>query len=58
MSSNQEKIHVNYKDALIEDNRFFRDKASQMESFYTKKYISDYISLEKTVIEIGCGTGH
>ncbi|WP_200411795.1 class I SAM-dependent methyltransferase [Virgibacillus salexigens] len=58
MSSNQEKIRVNYKDALMEDQRFFHDKASQMESFYTKKYIGEYISLEKTVIEIGCGTGH
>ncbi len=58
MSSNEEKIKSNYKNAIIEDGRFLHSKATEMESHYTKKFISDYVSLETTVIELGCGTGH
>lgn len=58
MASNREKMQKNYKDATREDGRFLRDRASMMESHYTKKFISQYISLDTSVVEIGCGTGH
>ncbi|MDP4093908.1 MAG: class I SAM-dependent methyltransferase [Bacillota bacterium] len=58
MASNKEKMQANYKDAVHEDERFLRDKASMMESHYTKKFLSKYISLDNSVIELGCGTGH
>jgi len=58
MASNREKMQENYKDAAREDRRFLRDKASIMESHYTKKFLSKYISPDASVIELGCGTGH
>lgn len=58
MASNGEKMQINYQDASREDGRFLRDKASMMESHYTKKYIRQYVSLDASVIELGCGTGY
>lgn len=58
MSSNEEKMRNHYKSAVLEDTRFSQGKASRMESYYTKNFISEYISSETSVIEIGCGTGH
>lgn len=58
MAVNGEKVQDNYKDASREDGRFLRDKASIMESHYTKKYLLKYISSDTSVIELGCGTGH
>ncbi len=58
MAVNLENVKENYKDATREDGRFLRDKASLMESHYTKKFLSKYISTDASVIELGCGTGH
>lgn len=58
MASNRENVKANYKDAAREDGRFLRDTASMMESHYTKKFLSKYISQDASVIELGCGTGH
>lgn len=58
MAVNGEKVQANYKDTSYEEGRFLRDKASIMESHYTKKFITKYISSDNSVIELGCGTGH
>lgn len=57
MAKNKNKIQEHYQDALREDGRFSRDISSSMESYYTKKFIVDYISSTSSVIEVGCGTG-
>ena len=57
MASNQEKIanhYSNYK----EDNRATSSRSNSLEFHYTKKLLNEYISLESSVIELGCGTGY
>jgi hypothetical protein len=36
MSGNERIIKENYEDAKREEGRFFRDRASGMEAYYTK----------------------
>lgn len=57
MASNQEKVISHYS-SYREDNRATSSRANSLEFHYTKKLLGEYISLESSVIELGCGTGY
>lgn len=58
MSSNEKIIIERYSDTSKEDNRSFRSRAEYAEFHYTKKFISEYVTPETSVVEIGCATGY
>ena len=41
-----------------ENQRAFGSRAEQIEFIYTKRLLNQYIAPDKTVIELGCGTGY
>ena len=57
MASNRKKIIGHYRD-YEEENRAISSRANKLEFHYTKKLLGEYISLNSTVIELGCGTGY
>lgn len=44
----------NYK----EDDRATSSRSNSLEFHYTKKLLNEFISLQSSVIALGCGTGH
>lgn len=58
MSSNQKFIYENYGDGLMEDGRANWSRSSEIEFYYTKKHISEFINKDSRVLEIGCATGY
>lgn len=54
---NNNLIISNYSD-FDEDQRAFGSRADQIEFIYTKRLLDQYISPDKTVVELGCGTGY
>ncbi len=54
---NSNTIISNYS-GFDEDQRAFGSRADQIEFIYTKRLLNQYISSDKTVIELGCGTGY
>ncbi|WP_086347231.1 class I SAM-dependent methyltransferase [Candidatus Enterococcus clewellii] len=54
---NNNPIISNYS-SFDEDQRAFESRAAQIEFIYTKRLLDQYIDSEKTVIELGCGTGY
>ena len=57
MASNREKIISHYS-GYKEDNRVNESRAANLEFHYTKKFLSEYITSESSVIELGCATGY
>jgi len=57
MASNKDKIITMYAEGN-EDSRSSRTRASELEFHYTKKVIDEYVTLESSVIELGCATGY
>ena len=57
MSSNTPEILERYMSGK-EDQRAMISRASEMEFHYTKKTLSEYITKDMSVVEIGCGTGY
>ena len=57
MASSQEKI-LSYYNSYNEDNRENESRAAGLEFHYTKKLLSEYITPEARVIELGCATGY
>jgi ubiquinone/menaquinone biosynthesis C-methylase UbiE len=57
MSTNEKKIQEWYSNKK-EEFRATKSRAEGLEFYFTKKIIDKYISKEKNVIEIGCGTGY
>jgi SAM-dependent methyltransferase len=58
MAFNEDKIRERYSDPAREDNRSILSRARGIEFHYTKKILSEFISVESSVAEIGCGTGY
>ncbi|PKM62686.1 MAG: hypothetical protein CVU97_04115 [Firmicutes bacterium HGW-Firmicutes-21] len=58
MSSNEKLVCERYDNPLWEDDRATKSRADHMEFHYTKKVMSKYIDLTKSVAEIGCATGY
>lgn len=56
MSSNEKAIIERYKDTK-EEYRATQSRYSELEFYYTKKHISEFIKPGSSVIELGCGTG-
>lgn len=50
-------IISNYSE-FDEDQRAFGSRTDQTEFIYTKQLLNQYIAPDKTVIELGCGTGY
>ncbi len=57
MIADKEKILKRYEKE-DEDGRFLKSRNGSMEFFYTKKHLSDFITPDSRVLEIGCGTGY
>ena len=57
MALNQEKI-INHYNGHKEDNRANESRSAGLEFHYTKKFLSEYITSESCVIELGCATGY
>ena len=57
MALNHEKI-ISYYNGYKEDNRANESRSAGLEFHYTKKFLSEYITSESCVIELGCGTGY
>jgi len=61
MSANTAKVLSYYEDFTIrvgEDNRAIRSKNDSLEFHYTKKALSEHITANSSVLEVGCGTGY
>ncbi len=58
MSSNENRIIHKYGDGVKEDNRFQKSRSTSLEFYYTKKHLSEYITKDSRILEIGCATGH
>ena len=59
MATNAQKIINRYGDGQREESRSSGDRADYiMEYKYTKRILDRHISKEKTVLEVGCGTGY
>ena len=57
MSSNQNAVIENYRNRA-EDRRAVESRYAELEFYYTKKHLAEYIGAGSTVIELGCGTGY
>ena len=57
MSSNEKAIIEKYRDTK-EEYRATQSRYSELEFYYTKRHISEYITPGSSVIELGCGTGY
>ena len=58
MAFDENIIRERYSDASREDNRSTLNRARGIEFHYTKKILTEFIGLESSVMEIGCGTGY
>ena len=58
MSSNYDKIAARYSQSNGEDRRETESRHNALEFYYTKKHLDGYITKEKRVLELGCGTGY
>ena len=58
MSSNENMLIQKYGDGLKEDNRFQKSHSTSLEFYYTKKHLSDYITNDSRILEVGCATGY
>jgi protein-L-isoaspartate O-methyltransferase len=57
MSTNEKEIQKWYSNKN-EEFRATKSRAEGLEFHFTKRIIDKYISKEKNIIEIGCGTGY
>src|SRR5690349_1863998 len=58
MSSNYDKIAARYSQSNGEEGRESESRHNALEFHYTKKHLDGYITNEKRVLELGCGTGY
>ena len=58
MSSNYDKIVARYSQSNGEDRRETESRHNALEFHYTKKHLDGFITKEKRVLELGCGTGY
>ena len=58
MSSNENMLIQKYGDGLKENSRFQKSKSTSLEFYYTKKHLSDYITKDSRILEVGCATGY
>jgi len=58
MSTNQDKIYIQYGDGTREDGRSSCSRMAPLEFHYTKKHLEGYITPESRVLEVGCATGY
>ena len=57
MASNESIVKQKYADGR-EDLRAKLSRYNELEFYYTKRHISEYINPDWSVIELGCGAGH
>jgi ubiquinone/menaquinone biosynthesis C-methylase UbiE len=58
MSSNYDKILARYAQGKGEEGRESESRTNALEFYYTKKHLDGYITKDKRVLEVGCGTGY
>ena len=57
MASNESIVKQKYADGR-EDLRAKLSRYNELEFYYTKRHISEYINPDLSVVELGCGAGH
>ena len=58
MSDYKEKVFARYSKGSAESGRATESRTSALEFHYTKKHMDEFITKEKRVLEVGCGTGY
>jgi ubiquinone/menaquinone biosynthesis C-methylase UbiE len=58
MSGNYDKIYARYAQGKGEDGRETESRTAALEFYYTKQHLDGYITKDKSVLEVGCGTGY
>ena len=58
MSDYKEKVFARYGKGKAEGTRENESRTSALEFYYTKKHMDEFITKEKRVLEVGCGTGY
>jgi len=59
MSSNRDKIYTQYGNGILEDGRAAASsRAAILEFHYTKMHLSEYITPDSRILEVGCATGY
>ena len=58
MSDNYDKLIERYSQNNGEDGRHTESRTNALEFHYTKKHLDEYITPDKRVLEVGCGTGY
>jgi len=58
MSDYKEKVFVRYGKGKAEGTRENESRTSALEFYYTKKHMDEFITKNKRVLEVGCGTGY
>ncbi len=58
MSTNRDKMYIQYGDGMREDGRAASSRTTMLEFHYTIRHLNGYITPDDRILEVGCATGY